>query len=87
MIVIQRHGLWDTTKKLHQYTEKSVVKFVCIGILLGGLIASLDINSKKDLQRISEWRLAEGANHEKKINWEFTRGEVDGNCTSIVFLN
>ena len=42
-------------KKLHRYTEKSVVKFVCIGILLGGLVASLGINSKNDLQRISEW--------------------------------
>jgi hypothetical protein len=42
-------------KKLHRYTERSVKKFVCLDVLLIGIIVSLGINSKEDLQRIAEW--------------------------------
>lgn len=42
-------------KKLHRYTERSVKKFVCLHVLLVGVMISLGINSKEDLQRMAEW--------------------------------
>jgi len=42
-------------KKLHRYTERSVKKFVCLDVLLIGIVVSLGINSKDDLQRLAEW--------------------------------
>ena len=42
-------------KNLHRYTERSVKKFVCLHVLLVGIVVSLGINSKERLQRIAEW--------------------------------
>jgi transposase len=41
-------------KKLHRYTERSVKKFVCLDVLLIGIVVSLGIDSKEDLQRLAE---------------------------------
>jgi len=40
---------------LHRYTKRSVKKFVCLHVLLVGIVVSLDINSKEKLQKIAEW--------------------------------
>ena len=42
-------------KNLHRYTKRSVKKFVCLYVLLVGIVVSLDINSKEELQKIAEW--------------------------------
>ena len=40
---------------LHRYTKRSVKKFVCLHVLLVGIVVSLGINSKEKLQEIAEW--------------------------------
>jgi len=40
---------------LHRYTKRSVKKFVCLHVLLVGIVVSLGINSKEELQKIAEW--------------------------------
>jgi len=40
---------------LHRYTMRSVKKFVCLHVLLVGLVVSLGINTKEELQKIAEW--------------------------------
>jgi len=42
-------------KILHRYTKCSVKKFVCLRVLLVGIVVSLGINSKEELQKIAEW--------------------------------
>ena len=42
-------------RKLHRYTERSVVKIICLNVLLVGVVVSLGFNSKEDLQRMAEW--------------------------------
>lgn len=42
-------------KKLHCYTKCSVKKIVCLHVLLVGVVVSLGIDSKKELQKIAEW--------------------------------
>jgi len=42
-------------KNLHRYTKRSVKKFVCLHVLLVGIVVSLGINSKEELQKIAEW--------------------------------
>jgi len=42
-------------KILHRYTKRSVKKFVCLHVLLVGIVVSLGINSKEELQKIAEW--------------------------------
>jgi hypothetical protein len=42
-------------RKIHSYTTKSVVKTVCLNVLLLGLVISLGFDKKVDLQRLSEW--------------------------------
>ena len=42
-------------KNLHSYTKRSVKKFVCLHVLLVGIVVSLGINSKEELQKIAEW--------------------------------
>ena len=42
-------------KNLHRYTKRSVKKFVCLHVLLVGIVVSLGINSKEELQKIVEW--------------------------------
>jgi len=42
-------------RKIHKYTTKSVLKTVCLNVLLLGLVISLGFNKKIDLQRLSEW--------------------------------
>ncbi|RJS79231.1 hypothetical protein CW713_08670 [Methanophagales archaeon] len=40
---------------LHRYTKRSVKKFVCLHVLLVGIVVSLGINSKEGLQKIAKW--------------------------------
>ena len=40
---------------LHRYTKRSVKKFVCLHVFLVGIVVSLGINSKEELQKIDEW--------------------------------
>ena len=40
---------------LHRYTKRSVKKFVCLHVFLVGIVVSLGINSKEELQKIVEW--------------------------------
>ena len=40
---------------LHRYTKRSVKKFVCLHVFLVGIVVSLGINSKEELQKIAEW--------------------------------
>ena len=47
-------------KDLHRYTKRSVKKFVCLHVLLVGIVVSLGINSKEELQKIDGWWLVEG---------------------------
>jgi len=42
-------------KHLHRYTSRSVEKLVAMNVLLVGLIISFGYDSKKPLQRLSEW--------------------------------
>jgi hypothetical protein len=42
-------------RKLHRYTERSVVKIICLNVLLEGVVVSLGFNSKEELQRMAEW--------------------------------
>jgi len=49
-------------KNFHRYTKRSVKKFVCLHVLLVGIVVSLGINSKEELQKIAEWQSVEGAN-------------------------
>ena len=36
-------------KNLHRYTKRSVKKFVCLRVLLVGIVVSFGINSKEEL--------------------------------------
>jgi len=40
---------------LHRYTKRSVKKFVCLHVFLVGIVVSLGINSKEELQKIADW--------------------------------
>jgi len=40
---------------LHRYTKRSVKKFVCLHVLLVGIVVSLGINPKEELQKIADW--------------------------------
>ena len=40
--------------KVHRYTERSIVKFVYMIVLLLGIIISLGFNEKKKLQALAE---------------------------------
>ena len=40
---------------LHRYTKRSVKKFVCLHVLLVGIVVLLGINSKEELQKIAKW--------------------------------
>jgi hypothetical protein len=42
-------------KKIHKYTTRSVIKTVCLNVLLLGLVISLGFDKKSELQRLSEW--------------------------------
>jgi len=42
-------------KDLHRYTKRSVEKFVCLHVLLVGIVVSLGINTKEELQKIADW--------------------------------
>lgn len=42
-------------KDFHKYTTRSVKKAVCLNVLLVGLVISLGIRSKKQLQQLAEW--------------------------------
>jgi len=42
-------------QKLHRYSRSSVLKFVCIDVLLAGVIIMTGFNSKKQLQALAEW--------------------------------
>lgn len=42
-------------KRLHRYSRRSVHKFVCVNVLLAGIIILLGFNSKKQLQALAEW--------------------------------
>jgi len=42
-------------RKIHKYTTRSVVKTVCLNVLLLGLVISLGFHRKVDIQRLSEW--------------------------------
>jgi len=42
-------------RKIHKYTTRSVIKTVCLNVLLLGLVISLGFHRKVDLQRLSEW--------------------------------
>jgi hypothetical protein len=42
-------------RKLHRYTERSVGNFICLNVLLVGIVVSLGFNSKEDLQQMAEW--------------------------------
>ncbi|MCD6215261.1 MAG: hypothetical protein J7J46_09905 [Candidatus Desulfofervidus sp.] len=39
---------------LHRYTKRSVKKFFCLHVFLVGIVVSLGINSKEELQKIAE---------------------------------
>lgn len=42
-------------KQLHRYSRKSVLKFICIDVLLAGIIILTGFRSKKQLQALAEW--------------------------------
>ena len=42
-------------RKIHKYTTRSVLKTVCLNVLLLGLVISLGFDKKIDIQRLSEW--------------------------------
>lgn len=42
-------------KLLHRYSRSSVLKFVCIDVLLAGMIVLTGFQSKKQLQTLAEW--------------------------------
>jgi hypothetical protein len=42
-------------RKIHKYTTRSVIKTVCLNVLLLGLVISLGFDKKIDIQRLSEW--------------------------------
>jgi len=42
-------------QRLHRYSRSSVLKFVCIDVLLAGMIILTGFNSKKQLQALAEW--------------------------------
>ena len=42
-------------RKLHRYTKRSVGKFICLDVLLVGVVVSLGFNTKEELQRMVEW--------------------------------
>jgi hypothetical protein len=42
-------------KLLHRYSRSSVLKFVCIDVLLAGMIVLTGFQSKKQLQALAEW--------------------------------
>lgn len=41
--------------KIHRYTQRSVQKYVSLSVLLVGILVSIGINGKEDLQRFAEW--------------------------------
>jgi len=42
-------------KVLHRYSRRSVLKFICIDVLLAGIIILTGFQSKKHLQALAEW--------------------------------
>jgi hypothetical protein len=42
-------------QRLHRYSRRSVLKFVCIDVLLAGIIILTGFQSKKQLQALAEW--------------------------------
>ncbi|MDI9633884.1 MAG: transposase, partial [Methanolinea sp.] len=42
-------------KRIHKYTTRSVKKTVCLNVLLLGLVISLGLGDKIQLQRLAEW--------------------------------
>ena len=42
-------------KLLHRYSRRSVLKFICIDVLLAGIIILTGFQSKKQLQALAEW--------------------------------
>lgn len=42
-------------QRLHRYSRRSVLKFVCIDVLLAGIIILTGFNSKRQLQALAEW--------------------------------
>jgi len=41
-------------RDLHRYTERSVVKIICLKVLLVGVAVSLGFNSTEELQQMAE---------------------------------
>jgi hypothetical protein len=42
-------------QRLHRYSRRAVLKFVCMDVLLAGMIILTGFNSKKQLQALAEW--------------------------------
>ena len=42
-------------RKIHRYTKRSVQKHVSLSVLLVGILISMGIKEKEDLQRLAEW--------------------------------
>lgn len=42
-------------RELHRYSRRSVVKYVCINVLLAGMIILTGVQSKRELQALAEW--------------------------------
>jgi hypothetical protein len=42
-------------RKIHKYAMRSVIKTVCLNVLLLGLVISSGFDKKIDIQRLSEW--------------------------------
>jgi hypothetical protein len=42
-------------KLLHRYSRRSVLKFICIDVLLAGIIILTGFRSKKQIQALAEW--------------------------------
>jgi len=41
--------------RLHRYSRRSMAKFVCVYVLLAGMIILTGVHQKKELQAIAEW--------------------------------
>ena len=42
-------------RKIHRYTKRSVQKHVSLSVLLVGILISMGIREKEELQRLAEW--------------------------------
>jgi len=42
-------------RRLHRYSRRSVAKFVCVNVLLAGMIILTGVHQKKELQALAEW--------------------------------